>query len=204
VLNSPISKGEINFSPKEITMLNISTEALAKRILNHIRAELSAMQDLGDLQFKNTLQDRSSTFESWKITIQKMIEEAAFGVTYKAFFDGGATPNPGDMKIGGYIETPTGKRIFSYSVDKGYGTNNEAEYLSLIHLVEALVNRGVWKVRIHGDSNLVVNQVKGKWKAREPRMKVLRDSARESLQKINDWNLVHIPRNKNKGADALT
>ena len=81
---------------------------------------------------------------------------------YEAYFDGSATPNPGARKIGGYILDPTSrKKVATYSQDLGYGTNNEAEYLSLYHLSMKIRDLGIKKVKIYGDSKLVVNQVNG-------------------------------------------
>ena len=123
---------------------------------------------------------------------------------HKAFFDGGATPNPGIMKIGGYIQDHQREEIFSYSKTLAHGTNNEAEYKSLIFLLQEIVNRGINKISIYGDSQLVVNQVKGVFKTKDYRMKKLRGEARTLLSKIDRWNLNHIPRSRNKKADSLT
>jgi ribonuclease HI len=123
---------------------------------------------------------------------------------HKAWFDGGSTPNPGIMKIGGYIQNPSAEEIFRYSKTLGHGTNNEAEYKSLIFLLQEIVTRDINKVSIFGDSQLVVNQVTGVFKTRDYRMKKMRREVRTLLQKIDRWNLHHIPRAKNKKADSLT
>lgn len=175
-------------------MLNRSPEALAKKIVDHIEGDLYVIK----------YAEIEKLLKRWTIDIQKIIADASCGVTYKAFFDGGATPNPGQMMIGGYIEEPNKRRIYEYSYHIGYGTNNEAEYTSLLHLCNAIVSLQIFKVRIHGDSSLVVNQVNGVYKAKQPSMINLRDDVRRVLSKINEWNLVHIPRNQNKKADALT
>jgi ribonuclease HI len=126
--------------------------------------------------------------------------------TYKCFFDGSATPNPGHMQIGGYIQAkhPDSKVVYKYSKPMGVGTNNEAEYHSLIKLVNEIRRRGIKKVKIFGDSKLVVNQVNGIWKAKDRRMQVLRDRAREALTYIDEWSLIQIPRKQNSRADKLT
>jgi len=123
---------------------------------------------------------------------------------YKAWFDGGATPNPGIMKIGGFIQNPDTEEVFRYSKTLGYGTNNEAEYKSLIFLLQEIIRRNIKKISIYGDSQLVVNQVNGIFKTKDYRMKKLRNEARTLLKKIDRSNLHHIPRSKNKKADSLT
>lgn len=124
-------------------------------------------------------------------------------VLYKAWFDGSAKPNPGDMKIGGYIEDPQGNVVYEFSKEEGYGTNNEAEYKAFIWLLTVLNEKGIKNIEIKGDSALVINQVNGTWKAKDPRMITFRDDAIELLETIN-WTLSHVLRESNQKADALT
>ena len=85
---------------------------------------------------------------------------------YTAAFDGGATPNPGQMKIGGFIKL-YGKTIWRYSDSIGHGTNNIAEYASLLRLVKKAQTLGIKNIYIQGDSQLIINQVNGVWKAKD-------------------------------------
>ena len=124
---------------------------------------------------------------------------------YLGFFDGSATPNPGEMVIGGLIkDSISGKVIQQYSVCIGHGTNNEAEYRSLLKLLARASNKGIKSLHIKGDSLLIVNQVNGLWKAKNPRMKNLKSIALKLLDDFDEWKLEHIPRNENKEADSLT
>ena len=123
---------------------------------------------------------------------------------YTAFFDGSAKPNPGEMKIGGLIKDESGTIVGEYSRELGHGTNNEAEYYSLILLLRGLVNGDVKNVTIFGDSALVVNQVNRTWKAKDDRMAALRDEAIDLLANIPEWRLEHVKRGFNKEADDLT
>jgi ribonuclease HI len=122
---------------------------------------------------------------------------------YTGAFDGGATPNPGDMKIGGFIKLH-GKTIFRYSDSIGYGTNNIAEYASLLKLVKQAQRLGIQNIYIQGDSQLVINQVNGEWKARDPRMKQYRDRVIATLKHIKKWEIKHVVRKHNQEADSLT
>lgn len=123
---------------------------------------------------------------------------------YTAYFDGSAKPNPGMMKIGGLVKDETGAIKGKYSKDLGHGTNNEAEYKSLIILLKGLVKHEVKNVTIFGDSALVVNQVNGTWKAKDHRMIALRDKAVDLLTSIPKWRLEHVKRGFNIEADSLT
>ena len=125
--------------------------------------------------------------------------------SYEGYFDGSAAPNPGQMKIGGFIRKVSDKSIaHEYSIDLGYGTNNEAEYLSLIELCDKLEQLGVEKINIYGDSQLVVNQVNGIWKARDARMENFKTTVLNLLKPIPDWTLSHVRRGMNMQADSLT
>jgi ribonuclease HI len=182
-------------------MINMTTTALAKKIVDHVLDEMPDYYLLA-----TTPEAKKDMYDDCIKEVHGMIHEAVFGHSYLAFFDGSATPNPGMMKIGGYIQGPgtKKKRVAEYSEELGHGTNNEAEYLSLIRLLNELKRLGIWKVKIHGDSSLVINQVNGKFKTRDPRMRVFRNTAIDLLRDINEWSLVHVPRAQNKGADSLT
>lgn len=123
---------------------------------------------------------------------------------HKGFFDGSAKPNPGIMTIGGLIKSPDNVVVERYSTELGHGTNNEAEYISFIKLVEFSLQRGIKKIELYGDSALVVNQVNRAWKAKDDRMKAFRDEALEKLAGFHEWRLAHIKRALNTEADSLT
>lgn len=179
--------------------MNVSTNKLAQRIIKHIKAEMYALQELGDIKF---LKPMKHNYVLWENTIKNMLNDAIVGEGYEAFFDGSATPNPGDMKIGGYFKG-CGDH-YTYSREIGHGTNNEAEYSSLLYLVQRLNEYQVQTVRIYGDSQLVVNQINGTWKAKDERMIKYKEKILTELSKIPQWTLSHVPRKLNKEADALT
>ena len=121
------------------------------------------------------------------------------------FTDGGSRGNPGPSAIGIYIET-LGKK---YHECIGTRTNNEAEYEALIFglkKIKQLVGKGKTRaieVECFLDSELVVKQLNHEYKINE-------DHIKNSFFEI--WNLMleyksvvfkHIPREKNKIADAL-
>ena len=123
------------------------------------------------------------------------------------YFDGSSIPNPGEMKIGGYIiDRETNKVICEYSEELGKGTNNQAEYLSLIKLLELAHENGITSISLKGDSKLVVNQLaKVKpWKCNNFALKVYRDRCKILLNGFSEWDLTHIYRDQNQEADSLT
>jgi ribonuclease HI len=78
-------------------------------------------------------------------------------------------------------------------------TNNEAEYEALIGGLQGLIERieladrspEDFSLEIRGDSKLVLNQVKGTWKAKDGRMHLLRNRARELLAHFKASQLIH-------------
>lgn len=84
----------------------------------------------------------------------------------------------------------------------GTMTNNQAEYHALI---EGLKTVSPWKpdrLEILIDSKLVVEQVKGAYKIKEPELQKLHAQAMQLLAKI-PYEIKHVVREQNRGADHL-
>lgn len=104
---------------------------------------------------------------------------------YVITFDGGADPNPGKGYGSFHISSPTGNELLErrdYSADGRKMTNNQAEYRTLIESLTFLQTKlgdrvQVEHIRVDGDSQLVINQVAGKWKVRQEELKPLRAEA---------------------------
>jgi len=184
--------------------MNITLEKLSKDIINQILTDIGTLESDGSIKFSLTKAERWKIATKWKDTISTILDNAINkNKSYTAAFDGGSTPNPGEMKIGGWIRDPNGIRIYAYTEEIGYGTNNEAEYKSLIKLLEEVKKRGIQTIHIKGDSALVVNQVTGKWKVKDPKMKILKAKACSVGEGIN-FKLEHVLRKFNSEADSLT
>lgn len=111
-------------------------------------------------------------------------------------FDGGSKGNPG-LGYGSYA-VKTGPQTTITRLEFGNGmTNNEAEYDTLITALETLVDQedtSQITLEVRGDSQLVIFQVLGRWKARNARMRVRRDRVRELLRHFRSFRLVLQPR----------
>lgn len=121
---------------------------------------------------------------------------------YTAVFDGSAQPNPGIKHIGGAVYKD-GKTLYTFSIRRNDGTNNEAEYEALIEVASYINGSEITEITITGDSMLVVNQVNGLWKCNIPRLIEYRDTVRKLLSGIK-YELKHVPREQNKIADTLS
>ena len=122
---------------------------------------------------------------------------------YVLIFDGGSLGNPGPG-YGSYAlirASDDKEQVVRLDFD-GEMTNNEAEYDTLIAGLSDLIQRLVEEERnplevsieVRGDSSLAINQVSGVWKARDERMRVRRNRARELLSRFAAFRLVLQPR----------
>jgi ribonuclease HI len=118
-------------------------------------------------------------------------------------FDGGSRGNPGPG-YGSYSLQPNGGQPSIARVEFGEITNNEAEYETLIAALEDLYARllaeGITprqhRVTVQGDSRLVINQVTGAWKARDPRMLLRRNRARKILASFGEVSIEKVDRDQ--------
>jgi ribonuclease HI len=62
----------------------------------------------------------------------------------------------------------------------------------------------VRKLKAHVNSLLVANQVNGTYEAKETTMKQYLEKAQSMIQKFEECIMTHVPRSKNKKADALS
>jgi ribonuclease HI len=118
--------------------------------------------------------------------------------------DGGARGNPGPAALGVVIEDEQGMRLRTFHRYLGVATNNQAEYQALIDGLKAIAEWKPDRLEVYLDSKLVVEQVNGKWKVKEPELKELHRQATELLQQFGDGVTVsHVGREGNRGADKL-
>lgn len=125
------------------------------------------------------------------------------GDTWQVYVDGAARNNPGPAGIGIYI-TCNGERVISEGFFLGSKTNNQAEYAALIvgllFLME-LIKLGD-RVEIISDSELLVKQVQGLYKVRQPELQKLHRQAVQLLQPLH-YIIRHVLRKDNAVADEL-
>jgi probable phosphoglycerate mutase len=123
--------------------------------------------------------------------------------TLRLYTDGAARGNPGPAGLGVVIEDESGARLRGLCRYIGIATNNRAEYLALI---EGLTAASEWKpdrLEVFLDSQLVVEQVNGRWKIKHADLQPLARQAQALLKEFPSVTLSYVPREKNKGADAL-
>ena len=124
------------------------------------------------------------------------------GADFSLIFDGGSRGNPGEAYGSFRLQRPGEKLPPAERLRFGHGTSNEAEYQALIaglrRLHQELRRSGLEptavRLKVSGDSRLVINQVQGTWKTRNPRMRALHRQARRLLDPLGEVQLRHHPR----------
>ena len=122
---------------------------------------------------------------------------------YRVRTDGASRGNPGPSAIGVSVLDASGNEIATASESIGIATNNVAEYRALIRAVEMMVELRAQEVEFLLDSELIVKQMNGDYRVRNPKMQDLHAEATRGLGRISKTTLRHIPREENHRADAL-
>lgn len=117
--------------------------------------------------------------------------------------DGGARGNPGPAGIGLVIKSEANELLYSFGGYIGEATNNVAEYSALIKALEESINLGGTDLRIQMDSELIVKQMQGVYKIKQPALQELATKVLSLLKKFKSYSFVHVRREFNKEADAL-
>ena len=119
------------------------------------------------------------------------------------FTDGASRGNPGEAGIGVVIKDEGGnvvKRIARYL---GKATNNQAEYTALLDGLKAAREMGADGIQAYADSELLVKQIKGEYKVKNPELQKMNQVARSLIEKFPAFVITYIPREKNSLADSL-
>jgi ribonuclease HI len=117
--------------------------------------------------------------------------------------DGGARGNPGPAAVAAVVSDARGEVVDSIAEVIGRATNNVAEYRALILGIERATALGATELEIVGDSELVVKQVRGEYRVKNPDMKPLHAAATAALDRLDGWSIRHVRREQNAEADRL-
>ena len=125
-------------------------------------------------------------------------------MTIHAFTDGASRGNPGESGIGIVLKDERGSVLASLFGYIGNATNNIAEYSALVACLKLAQKKGCKKLVVHSDSELLVRQMEGIYKIKEPRLKRLSQEARTLMSSPGfECTFRHITREYNRDADRL-
>ena len=122
---------------------------------------------------------------------------------YRIYCDGACRGNPGDAAYGFVIYDEDGAMISEGKKKIGHATNNIAEYQGLIGALNEAVKLDLKNVVVHMDSQLIVRQMRGEYKIKQPKLKVLQKKARSLCERLEGCSFIDISREQNKVADKL-
>ena len=117
--------------------------------------------------------------------------------------DGAARGNPGPAGAGVDIRTPDGSLVDEIARGIGVATNNVAEYTAALLGLERASDLGATTVRLRSDSRLLIEQLAGRFRVKNPTLQRLHTEARALMRRFEAVRLQHVPREQNKEADRL-
>ena len=136
-------------------------------------------------------------------TAKPAIDVSKANDVIKANVDGGARGNPGPAAYGVVVRDARGKIIAELSEYLGLQTNNFAEYSGLLAALEYAVREKRPALKVISDSELMVKQMKGQYKVKNPGLLELYTRARSLVRKLEHFSIEHVLREQNRDADHL-
>jgi ribonuclease HI len=122
---------------------------------------------------------------------------------FTAWCDGGSRGNPGPAGFGAVVQNPEGQIVARLSQFLGIQTNNFAEYSGLLAVLEWALANSARRLKVISDSELMVNQMKGRYKVASPILRPLWEEARRRAARLEAFEMTHTLRGGNKEADRL-
>jgi ribonuclease HI len=125
--------------------------------------------------------------------------------------DGAARGNPGPASLGAALIDgsrpdaldPAAPPDATISEALGVQTNNVAEWTGVLRALELARRLGAQKVDLFLDSKLIVEQLQGRWRVKDPKLQPLWAEAKATLSGFQRWSATHVPRAQNATADRL-
>lgn len=121
----------------------------------------------------------------------------------KLFSDGACRGNPGLGGAGAVIIDAEGNVIWDGNQYLGRCTNNIAEYQALILGLKGALAKGVKRLEVYLDSELLANQINGSYKVKNENLKILMQEVRGLLSSFESVVVRHVLRCHNAQADRL-
>lgn len=126
---------------------------------------------------------------------------------YLVYTDGASRGNPGHSSAGFIIQGSDGVIWAEEGVYLGIGTNNEAEYKAVALAFEKLLKdfskQLPCEIELRADSQLVIRQLLGQYKIKNPRLKIIFDRIRSFQSQLGEVRFTHVSREQNFLADKM-
>ncbi|ELX08124.1 RNase HI-like protein [Janthinobacterium sp. HH01] len=211
VLATAAYKGERVAARRLAARSNVSEAAALHQVLVQVAGAQGLPQLLAErdaLRLRDEERRSARIAEKARLLEQRAARMRPAADGWRGWFDGSAHPNPGQIGIGALLCGPGGERV-EISRRAGYGNSGEAEYLALTALLEAAGELGATGLVVHGDSQVVVNDVnlseqavaagRGAKGLEEYRQRVM-----ALMVPLGAVSLRWVPRHRNGDADRLS
>src|SRR5947209_20132319 len=113
-------------------------------------------------------------------------------VAWKIHIDGAARGNPGPAAYA-FIIQKEGSPALEEKGTLGTMTNNLAEYTALVRALERACELGAERLIVHSDSELLVKQMNGEYRVKNPDLRALHDRASELDSQFKQVVIRHGP-----------
>lgn len=122
---------------------------------------------------------------------------------FRMYTDGACSGNPGPAGIGYVILASDDQELAAVGEAIGRATNNIAEYTALIRGLQHCHTLGADEVEAISDSQLLVRQMTGQYKVKQPHLQELRQQAVDAAKQLGKVRYRHVLRGENTRADGL-
>src|SRR5262249_746976 len=122
--------------------------------------------------------------------------------TAKMYIDGAARGNPGPAAYAVVLTRP-GEPVIEEAATIGTATNNVAEYTALVEGLELAAEFGVRKLAVFSDSELLVKQMNGEYRVKNPDLLELYQEAKRLAAGFEKITIAHVRREQNARADQI-
>jgi ribonuclease HI len=117
--------------------------------------------------------------------------------------DGGARGNPGPAAYGYVLEAEDGTVLDARGEAIGVATNNVAEYRALVAGLAKAAELGVDELEVISDSELIVKQMRGEYRVKNPALRALSLEAAGLARPFKRVTYTAVRREHNELADQL-
>ncbi len=117
--------------------------------------------------------------------------------------DGGSRGNPGPAACGAVVSDETGQVLLDRGQFLGRQTNNVAEYEGVLLGLTMASELNADTVELRSDSELLVRQLMGVYRVKNPGLKVLFDKVQMALKPFKSVVVRHVRREENVEADRM-
>jgi ribonuclease H / adenosylcobalamin/alpha-ribazole phosphatase len=124
-------------------------------------------------------------------------------VKARLWTDGGARGNPGPAAFAYVLEAEDGTELAAHGEKIGVATNNVAEYRALVAGLEKAAELGVDQLEVVSDSELMVKQMRGEYRVKNPALRSLFEQASDLERRLPRVQYRHVRRAHNELADRL-